>query len=120
MKVKMYLPATAGDKIYALLEEEHNLYYNSNSVYVGKETATAEEAGLRVTKPNVFRWLTSAGNHLEVVENDDSTVVEYSGRRHALLESGLSCILLVLQEECKDFEYIDTQRPDLKPWETAS
>ena len=115
MKVKMILPAVAGDKIYALLKEEHDLYYASNSVYVDRE-----EAGLRVTKTNVFRWLTSAGNRLEVVENDDSTTVEYSGRRHALLESGLSCILLVLQEECKDFEYIDTQRPDLKPWETAS
>ena len=64
-----------------------------------------------------IQWETSGGNLLVVSQEENGCTIEVIGRRHGipwwvLPDGWMSSIV--------NYEYLDTQRTDLKPWETAT
>ena len=63
-----------------------------------------------------IQWETSGGNLLVVSQEENGCTIEVIGRRHGIpwgvLPDGWMGSIV-------NYEYLDTQRTDLKPWETA-
>lgn len=116
MKIKLHAPVAVVRwlRAAALLDQE---YYDAYP--------PSGDVGFRALDEGAWRYTSQGGNVVEftIPEGCHSHVEGvFNGRRHALKDHPGVFALLghLLKSEAIRYEYVDSQRADLKPWETTT